>query len=356
MAQSTASDRAAGVVAQTVGGVSRRGFLAAAGCAAGAAALSPAALARAAAAGRLGAGTYFPWVEVGKGVHAVIDLSTGGNVMVVSGRDAALMVDTKYPAFAAALLREGSAFGAPVTHVLNTHHHGDHTGGNGVLKGRVEALIAHEKALPRIEGQVERYAGSARGGPRQVEMGRDGSDAVLEEAQAALEAAGTWGPADVVPGVALSGEREVLTVDGIEIVAHHFGAGHTDNDVIVQVVEANVIHTGDTCFHGLHPFFDQSGGVTCRGWSEVVGKIIELCDGDTVVVPGHGEVTDRSGLEAQRRYLDRLWESVSKEVAKGTAKEDVAAMSWDFMDGLGFEQVRSRAIGAVYDEVVASGD
>ena len=350
MAQSTASVWADGASRR----VSRRGFLATAGCVAGAVALGPAAIARAAASGRLGAGTYFPWVEVGKGVHAAIDLSSGGNVMVVSGRDAALMVDTKYPAFAAALQREASAFGGPVTHVLNTHHHADHTGGNGVLKGRVEVLMAHEKAVGRIEGQVERYVGAARGGPRQVHMERDGADAVLEEAQAAIEASGSWSPADVVPGVTLSGERESVSIDGIEIVAHHFGAAHTDNDVIVQVVEANVIHTGDTCFHGLHPFFDQTGGVTCRGWIEVVGKILELCDGDTVVVPGHGEVTDRSGLEAQRRYLDQIWESVSAEVAKGTAKDDVVAMTWDFMDGLGFEQVRGRAIGAVYDEVVAS--
>ncbi|QKK09425.1 MAG: MBL fold metallo-hydrolase [Planctomycetota bacterium] len=150
MAQSTASVRAAEGGAR----VSRRGFLATAGCVAGTVALSPTALARAAASGRLGAGTYFPRVEVGKGVHAAIDLSSGGNVMVVSGRDAALMVDTKYPAFAAALQREASTFGGPVTHVLNTHHHADHTGGNGVLKGRVEVLMG-----AREGGGADRRAG-----------------------------------------------------------------------------------------------------------------------------------------------------------------------------------------------------
>ena len=337
------------------GRVSRRGFLVTAGCVAGAAAAGPAALARAATAARRGAGTYFPWVEVGKGIHAAIDLSSGGNVMVVSGNSAAVMVDTKFPAFAAALKREAEAFGNPITHVINTHHHADHTGGNGVLKNQVDVLMAHENAVARIEGQLERYAGAARGGPRQVDMKRAGAEAVLEEAQAAMEQSATWSAADFVPGVRMQGEHESLSLDGIEITLHHFGPAHTDNDVVVHAVEANVLHTGDLCFNGLHPFFDSTAGVTCRGWSDVLGKIIELCDNDTVVVPGHGDTTDRDGLKTQQEYLDQLWEHVAAEVAKGTAKADAEAMNWSFMDGLGFEQIRSRAIGVVYDEVTSSG-
>ncbi len=339
--------------------VSRRGFLATTGGMLGGmlgvAAIGPAALARAATARRLGAGTYFPWVEVGKGIHAAIDLASGGNVMVVSGSSAAVMVDTKFPAFAAALKREAESFGSPVTHVINTHHHADHTGGNGVLKNQVEVLMAHENAVARIEGQVQRYAGAAQGGLRQVDTERDGAETVLEEAQAAMEQSATWSAEDFVPGVRMQGERESLSLDSIEVVLHHFGAGHTDNDVIVQLPDANVLHTGDLCFNGLHPFFDSTAGVTCRGWSDALGKVIELCDNDTVVVPGHGDITDRDGIKTQQEYLDQLWEHVAAEVARGTAKADVEAMSWSFMDGLGFEQIRSRAIGAVFDEVTSSG-
>lgn len=339
--------------------VTRRGFLAGAGGLVWAAALGPTAMARGMGRGAGGlrqAETYFPWSEVGEGVHAVADLSSGGNVMVVVGQGASAVVDTKYPALGDAVVREAAGFGAPVTHVINTHHHGDHTGGNGVVKGDVEVLLAHAKAEPRIREQLQRYVQMARGGPRQVDMGRAGADAAMEEAQAAAEAAPSWGPDDFAPNRTMEGGRESLTVGGVELVLHHFGAGHTDNDVVVQVPASNVLHAGDLCFHGLHPYFDPEGGVTCRGWSEAVARTIELCDAETVVVPGHGEITDRSGLEAQKRYLDALWEHVMKEVRAGTPKEEATAMRWDFMDGLGFEQVRARAIGAAYDEAAASRD
>ncbi len=335
--------------------VSRRGFLATTGGLIGAAAFGPTALARATTATRLGAGTYFPWVQVGKGIHAAIDLSSGGNVMVATGTSAAVMVDTKFPAFAAALKREAESFGSTVTHVINTHHHADHTGGNGVLKGEVDVLMAHKKAAARIESQLERYVGAARGGPRQIDPERDSFETVLEEAQAAAEQSEGWTAKDFVPDALITSDREELTVDNIDLVLYHFGPAHTDNDVIVHAVEANVLHTGDLCFNGLHPFFDSTAGVTCRGWSDVLGKVIELCDNDTVVVPGHGDITDRDGLKTQQQYMDQLWEHVAAEVAKGTAKADVEAMSWSFMDGLGFEQIRSRAIGVVYDEVTAAG-
>lgn len=334
--------------------VSRRGFLATTAGAIGAAAFTPAALARAAA--RLGAGTYFPWVEVRDGIHAAIDLSSGGNVMAVTGPSAAVMVDTKFPAFAAALKREAESFGSTVTHVINTHHHADHTGGNGVLKSRVDVLMAHKNAAARIEDQLDRYLGAARGGPRQIDADRDDAETVIKEAQAAAEQAAAWTARDFVPDALITREREEFTVDGIDLVMHHFGAAHTDNDILVHAVDANVLHTGDVCFHGLHPFFDSTAGVTCRGWSEVLSKAIELCDNDTIVVPGHGNLTDRDGLKAQKDYMDQLWDHVAAEVAKGTEKAAVEAMTWDFMDGLGFEQIRSRAIGVVYDEVSTTND
>ena len=75
------------------------------------------------------------------------------------------------------------------------------------------------------------------------------------------------------------------------------------------------------------------------------------CDKDTKVVPGHGPVGGLEILDKQVAYLESLIEAVEKAVKAGKSKEEVAAMTWPFMDGLGFEQVRGRAIGAVYDEV-----
>lgn len=298
--------------------------------------------------------TYFTWAELADGIHAAIDLPMGGNCMVITSAGQALLVDTKFPAFAAALAREGAAFGSPVTRVINTHHHADHTGGNAVLNPSNE-IIAHARAAERIRTQLSTYTGAAKGGPGQVDTDRPDADKVMAEAQAAAEASAGWTADSPAPDTTIDAWPHELTVGDERLVLYHFGPGHTDNDLVVHLPGRNVIHSGDLCFHALHPFFDPPGGATCRGWSRSVAKVIDLCDADTVVVPGHGDVTDREGVQAQKRYLDAIWDRVSKEVRKGTPKDEVAKMSWDFMDGLGFEQVRARAIGAVYDEVKASG-
>lgn len=335
--------------------ISRRGFLAVGG-----GALAGAVAPRALAGWFRGPGvgeTFLPWSELAEGVHATIDLSLGGNAMVIGSGGGALLVDTKFPAFAAALAREGGALGGPITRIINTHHHGDHTGGNGVLNGRAE-IISHARAAERIAGQLATYVRAAEGGPAQVgQIGRDrpGVDAVLEEATAAAEASAAWTAESFAPDTTISEWPNEMAVGDIRLVLRQFGAGHTDNDVVVHLPDLNIVHSGDLCFHGLHPYFDPEGGATCIGWSRAVGEVIGLCDADTVVVPGHGALTDRTGLEAQRLYLDELWDRVAKEIRRGKTREDITAMSWEFMDGLGFEQVRGRAIGAVYDELRGEG-
>ena len=77
----------------------------------------------------------------------------------------------------------------------------------------------------------------------------------------------------------------------------------------------------------------------------------ELCDDETVVIPGHGEIGDRSIVRAEIQYHAKLIDAVQSEIDKGTSKENAQEMSWAFMEGLGFESIRGRAIGAVYDEL-----
>lgn len=330
----------------------RREFLAFGGGVLAAAAV-PGALAGRLVGGVFGSGageTFFDWDSLAAGVHATVAPALGGNSMVITSGGEAMLIDTKFPAFAAALAREAEAFGSPITRIINTHHHGDHTSGNGVLSERVE-IIAHAKAAERIAGQLDRYRGMAKGGPRQVDMERPAAGLVLEEAQAAVKAAAAWDAESFVPDITIDEWPHEVAVGKVKLVLHHFGSGHTDNDLVAHLPDLNIVHTGDLCFHGLHPFFDPDGGSLCREWSKSVAGIIKLCDAETVVVPGHGGLTDTAGLETQKRYLNNLWDRVAKEIRMGKTRDDVTAMSWDFMDGLGFEQIRSRAIGAVYDEI-----
>ena len=185
-----------------------------------------------------------------------------------------------------------------------------------------------------------------------IDSERDSSDAVRNEAKAAAAHANDLLPADFVPDKTIDTWPRAMHFGTSAIVLHAVGPGHTDNDLFVQFNKQNIIHSGDLCFHKLHPFFDPNGGASCKRWIKSLEYMLPLCDDDTIVVPGHGELTDKQGLIEQKAYLEALWDHVAKEVHAGTPKDKVAAMSWDFMDGLGFEQIKSRAIEACYDEVM----
>ena len=89
------------------------------------------------------------------------------------------------------------------------------------------------------------------------------------------------------------------------------------------------------------------------GWLVALGTLYQLCDKDSIIIPGHGEPGDRTIIQNQIDYLTQILIEVQKQIDAGTSKEDTASMEWDFMKGLGFESIRERAINAVYDELAS---
>ncbi|MCW5776859.1 MAG: MBL fold metallo-hydrolase [Phycisphaeraceae bacterium] len=322
----------------------RRSFLTTTGAAALAYAVVPARAARS-------NDHFFNWKPVRDHVWAAI--GDGGNAMVVRTPAGSCLVDTKYPGLAHALRREAESHCGRVALVINTHHHADHTGGNLVLTP-VAPVIAHRAACARIPEQIDRYRQFAESGPTQLGRNRGDHERLARETAELAERAESITPEQFVPTKPIDRFPHEESLGDVAIEVHHFGPGHTDNDVVTRVPSLNVIHAGDLVFHNLHPFFDRRSGATCRGWIECARRTIELCDDDTAVVPGHGDLTDIGGLGKQLTYLERLWEEVSKAVREGRERAEVEAMRWDFMDGYGYEQVRARAIAAVYEEVRAA--
>jgi cyclase len=282
------------------------------------------------------------------------DLRTGGNSLVVVGADASLVVDCKFVALGFAVRHQGEAHGVPIATVVNTHHHADHTGGNVAFRD-VEVL-AHENAAPRILAQTNGYIAQVQGA-RLLIMGTEGPDADAANAgvEALLAGLAELGPESWAPGRPV-GARTTIDLHPHAVDLHHFGPGHTDNDLVAHVPDLNLIHAGDLVFHRLHPFVDVMGGATARGWIEALRQVLALCDNRTIVVPGHGDMTDAAGVRGQIEYLEQAWEHVEREVRAGKSRDEVAGMSWPFMDGLGFERVRERALRAIYDEVAAAVD
>lgn len=304
----------------------RRSFLALSAGFVGAAAL-PGLLPRARAAGlRLGrADTFFTWHELRPGVHAAVDASMGGNVVAVVSGGKVLLVDTKFPAFAGALAREAEAFGGTLETVVNTHHHGDHTGGNGIFKAATKTIVAQAN-VPRLQLAAAERAGTVE---KQVFADQTFPD--------------VW-------------RREL----GDEVVtAQYFGPAHTSGDVIVHFERANVVHLGDLVFNRLYPVIDRIGGASIRHWITVLEEAAGTYPADATYIFGHGNakfgVTGARGdLLVFRDYLSGLLAHVEKEIAAGKSRDEIVAL--ENLPGFpDYHQPRPNRLGAnlgvAYDEL-----
>lgn len=297
---------------------------------------------------------FLGWTELRPGLHATSNLSTGGNSLVVAGETGSLLVDTKFPVFAGQLARDAVALtGKPVARVVNTHHHGDHVSGNLVF-GDVP-IAAHRNAVPRVERSYDRLLAGVTGGKQMAQQIPDAERGPIEaDLEGLLEDLDEIGPDAWTPDTAIGDGVTGFDLGGRWVEMHAMGfRAHTDNDVLVVLPKENVIHTGDLVFHGLFPFMDPDGGGSAHGWMDALRGVLDRCDAETIVVPGHGSVTDLNGVRAQLTYFEELFEAIGAEIDKGTPIEEVKAMSWPFMDGLGFESIRERGNEYVYREIVA---
>lgn len=300
------------------------------------------------------AGNAFAWTTLRDGqAWATGNQSTGGNVLLVKSKDQTLMVDSKFAGIAPLLKVEAESSdraGQPVTTFVNTHHHGDHTGGNAACASA--DTYAHAAAAWRISKQFDSYQQQLNGAEDSIEKLADGDAAQALQLLAEVRSRMDAHKVDVfVPKNTINHYPASLLVGELQVDLYHFGPGHTDNDVVVHIPQLRILHAGDLLFNGRHPYFDPNGGVSAAGWIRSVRHARELCDADTTVVPGHGPVADRAALERQIDYLENLIEHVSKAIKEGKSKEETTGMTWPFMEGLGAEQIRGRAISAVYDEL-----
>jgi len=291
---------------------------------------------------------YFTWQQVASGVHAAI--GGGGNVLLVADGGEALISDAKNLGLGHTLRREAEALGTPITVAVNTHHHGDHTGGNIAFAGDLP-LIANPNARRRILQQAEGVAGTTNDRLSQMidRMSREGEDPrVIEDLRAEATAIDAAYPEAMSPNETFEVEREVWVGSRV-VLLRHVGPGHTDGDVFLHLPDVNVIHTGDLLFVGRHGFMDQNGGVDSEGWQRSVQAMLALCDSETVVVSGHGDVVGRAGLERQYEYFNQLRAAVEAAVAEGRSREEVEALRPESLADISGNP--NRNLGVVYDEV-----
>lgn len=291
--------------------------------------------------------TFFEWKPVAGPIS--VAFGQGGNSTLIDGKEMAYLFDTKNAPFGATIRREAKYKAAKLT-VINTHHHPDHTGGNHAFVGDTPVL-AHQKALPRIPGNLARYISAVKEAPASVK-GKSGP--AFESAKKDWEALqARWEKLtakDFMPTQAVGDSRTLEAPGSVKLELHQFGPGHTDNDLVTHIPEHNVVIAADLLFRKLHPYVDADGGGNTQGWINALKETIKLCDAKTRVIPGHGELTDVSGLREQVDYFEKVREAVAKALKEGKERKEIVTMKIPF-PGYANEERQGMALAAVYAEM-----
>lgn len=252
----------------------------------------------------------------------------GGTVGWLSSPDALVVVDTQMPETASICLaglpgRDGRTLDV----VLDTHHHGDHTGGNGVFKPATRTIVAHAN----VPGLMAKAGKDWKLGNQTF------PDTTFTDA---------W-------------RRDF----GSEVVdARYHGPAHTGGDIIIHFEQANVVHLGDLMFNRMYPVTDRPGGCSLRGWIDRLEAVVKTYPADAIYIFGHanprfGPTGGHADLRLFRDYLTALLAHVQAGITAGKAKAEIVALE----NFPGFDDFHAPLpnrlqsnLSAAYDELTAA--
>lgn len=219
----------------------------------------------------------------------------GGTIGWMIDREGVIVIDTQFPDQAKNLIGKlKEKTDRQVDLLINTHHHGDHSGGNIAFKGFVKQVVAHANS----KFHQERVA-KERGALENTLL----PDTTYET---------NWSK----------------KVGGETVRLHYFGAGHTSGDSMIHLENANVVHMGDLLFNHRMPNIDAAAGASIKNWIKLLQRARKTFDQDTLFIFGHAaegyEVTGSlADLKAKEIYLKKLLKYVKKEQKKGTTLEQL---------------------------------
>ncbi len=240
-------------------------------------------------------------------------MGSGGNIAVLPGKDGKVVVDSGYSTSKGQIAEALAGLGAePLKTLIDTHWHFDHTDGNEWMHGAGATIIAHENTKKRLS---------------------------TTQTIAAFHASFPPSPAGAIPTLVFA-ETEGLETNGETIELAHYAPAHTDSDISVHFVNANVLHVGDTWFNGIYPFIDYSTGGSIDGMIAATKANLSRVGAMTVIIPGHGPVGDRMVLADYLIMLMSVREKVAALKRQGKPVEAAIAekptASFDAKWGGGF--------------------
>ncbi len=217
----------------------------------------------------------------------------GGNIGITAGSDGKLIVDTQFAPLAERISAAVKKLGAgSLKFVVNTHWHGDHTGGN-VEFGATSTIIAHDNVRKRLKT-----------GGRGARALPDGSPAL--------------------PVITFK-DALSLHFNGEEIRVYHLPPGHTDGDSVVHFTKSNVVHMGDHFFSGRFPFIDLNSGGDVAGFVKNVETVLENLPDGAMIIPGHGPLSTEVELKTFLGMLKETTGQIRKAIDAGKSLKAIQA-------------------------------
>ena len=222
----------------------------------------------------------------------------GGNIGLSVGRDDAFVIDDQYAPLTAKIRAAiATVTTRPVRFLVNTHWHGDHTGGNENMAGAGAIVVAHDNVRRRMS--TEQFI-------EQFKMREPAS------------------PAAALPVITFS-DTISFFVNGDTVRAMHVRRAHTDGDAVIVFRAANVVHMGDVYFNGMYPFIDVSSGGSLLGTIAAIDAVLAMADAGTKIIPGHGPLATRADLARYRDMLVAVRTRVAPLVARRRTLQQVLA-------------------------------
>lgn len=244
----------------------------------------------------------------------------GGNIGISTGEDGVFMVDDQFAPLSEKIQAAiATVSDKPVTFLMNTHFHGDHSGGNANFEAKGATIVAQDNVRKRL-----------------AESKTEG-----------------------LPVITFSDDA-TFYMNGNDIFLTHVHNAHTDGDALVYFTQSNVLHTGDTFFNGRFPFIDVRRGGSLKGDIEAAKKGLMISNDDTKIIPGHGGLATKADYKKYHEMLQGIHDNVSAAIQQGKTEDQIAAMEsltsqWftdeetkeDFING---EKIRRTAYQSISQE------
>lgn len=213
-------------------------------------------------------------------------IGSGGNIGISTGDDGVLVIDSQFAPLTPKILNAIKTLSNKnIKFLANTHHHGDHSGGNENISKLGTHIIAHDNVYKRIEENSKQTA-------------------------------------DALPVITFN-DKLSIHINGEQVLVFHVKNAHTDGDAMLYFTESNVLHTGDTYFQGRYPFIDLNSGGSVNGYIEALKAGLMVIDEDTKIIPGHGTLSNKADYESYLKMLQVIKADVLEEIKKGKTEEEV---------------------------------